>query len=143
MLSEESLDHSQLIALTPLQYLRDGFRDEAGNLRPQLRGVYATAAAIQLEAFEVAPQELAATLEALQQVLPLHQGIANQRFATAKYEALELVSMMYRKSNNFGIVQWLEQCSTAIKTEDDISAFIEHFVALVRQYSLIIALKIS
>jgi len=138
---KESWDRSELLALTPLVYLRNGLRDEAGQLRPELQGVCATAAATQLEEAEASPQEVAATLEALRQVLPLHRGKPRKRLSAACAEALETVSMMYAKANNRGIVTWLDQCSTAVKTEDDINAFVDHFTAVVRQYGVISALK--
>ena len=141
MPEKESWDRSELLALTPSQYLRDGFRDEAGLLRPELQGVFATAAATQLEEAEASPQEFAATLEAFRHALALHRAKARKRFSGACAEALETVAMMYAQTNNRGIVTWLDQCGTAIKTEDDIVAFIDHFVAVVRQYGVITALK--
>ena len=141
MLEKESLDRSELLALTPLRYLGDGFRDETGQLRPELQGVFATAAATQLEEAEASPQELAATLEAFRQALPLHRAKPRKRFSAAVAEALETVAIMYSKPNNRGIVTWLELCATAVRTEDDIAAFVEHFTAVVRQYGVIIALK--
>jgi len=138
---KESWDHSELLALAPSQYLRDGFRDEAGQLRPELRGVFATAAATQLEEAALSPQEVAATLEALRRALALHQGKPRKRFSAACTEALETVAMMYGEPNNRGIVIWLDQCRAAVKTDDDIRAFVDHFRAVVRQYGVITALK--
>lgn len=141
MAEKDSFDRSELLALTPLRYLANGFHSETGQLRPEFQGVFATAAAIQLEEAEASPQEFAATLEAFRQVLPLYQARPRKRFSTARAEALETVAMMYAQPNNRGIVTWLDQCGTAIKTEDDIAAFIDHFVAVVRQYGVITALK--
>ena len=141
MPKKETWDRSELLALTPLEYLRDGFRDEGGLLRPELQGVFATAAATQLEEAAASPQEVAATLEALRQTLPLHWGRPRKRFSAACAEALETVAMMYATPNNRGIVIWLDQCGSAVKTEDDIRAFIGHFTAVVRQYGVITALK--
>jgi hypothetical protein len=134
------LNHATLLALTPLQYLRLGWRDESGQVLPQLRSIFATAAAAQLEATETSPEELGATLIAFQQVLLLHQGTSSNRFKKARDEALETVARLYHQPNNRGIVTWLEQCGIAIQTDADLAAFIEHFTAVVRQYSAIIAL---
>ena len=73
-----------------------------------------TLVCVQLEEAEASPEEVAATLEALQQVLPLHRGRPRKRFATATAEALETVSMMYAQANNQGMVTWLDQCSSAV-----------------------------
>jgi len=140
-MEKESWDRSELVALTPSRYLGDGFRDQAGELRPELQGLYATAAATQLEEAQAAPEEVAVTLEALRQALPLHRGKPRKRFAAACGEALETVSMMYARANNRGIVTWLDQCRAAVKTEADIAAFVEHFTAVARQYGVISALK--
>lgn len=143
MSQPETWDRSALLALTPVKYLHNGFRDETGEIWPDLLGVFATAVATQLEAAEVSLQELAATLEAFRQVLPLYEGTSAEKFSAVGDEALETVSMMYRQPNNRGIVKWLEQCYSAVKTEEDITAFLKHFLAVVRQYSIIISLKTS
>jgi len=64
-----------LLTLTPDVYLRDGYRDAAGAVRPALLSDCATAAATQLLAAEASPQELALTLEGVRQLLPV-QGVA-------------------------------------------------------------------
>ena len=141
MSEQETYERSDLLALTPGRYLRKGFRGEEGKLRSELTGVYATAAATQLEAAGVSLDELSATLEALRLVLPLHQGRPRRRFSAAYAEALETVSVMYGQPNNRGMVRWLNQCKTAIQAEDDMTAFLEHFTAVVRQYAVITVLK--
>src|SRR5690242_1857199 len=108
----QNLDRKTLISLTPAKYLSGGYRDPAGKGRPELASVFATAAATQLEMTETSPQELRATLDALREVLPLHQGLAPERAATAAEEALLTVESMYKlDQNNPGIVDFLKQCT--------------------------------
>ena len=135
------LDRSDLLRLTPSEYLEQGYRDHLGGLRPELQGTFATAAAVQLEEAETSPQELGATLEALRQVLPWHDGPAPERLQDAVTEALGLVSSLYQQENNKGIVEWLGQCVERVKTPADIDAFLDHFTAVVRQYAVIIAVR--
>src|SRR4051812_29241760 len=65
------LDRTALLALTPARALVQGYRDAAGRPRAELRSILATAAATQLEQGQASPQEVFATFEALELVLPL------------------------------------------------------------------------
>ena len=133
-------DRKTLLALTPEKYLAGGYHDEHDKPRSELRGVFATAAATQLEASETSPQELGATLDALGMVLPLHEGDAHGRCAEACDEALLTVASALGKENNPGIAAWLGACAAAVQTEDDIAALLDHFRSVVRQYAVITAL---
>jgi hypothetical protein len=133
-------DRKTLLALTPEKYLAGGYRDEHGEPRAELRGLFATAASTQLEASLTSPQELAATLDALAMVLPLHEGDAHARCAEACDEALSTVASMYDKDSNPGIAAWLGACAGAVESEDDIAALLDHFRAVVRQYAILTAL---
>ena len=136
----QNLDRRTLLSLTPAKYLSGGYREPNGKARPELRSIFATAAATQLEVTETSPQELGATLEALRQVLPLHEGLAPERIATAAEEALLTVGSMYKlESNNPGIVDFLKQCTAAVAAEDDIPVLLDHFQAVVRQYAIFVA----
>jgi hypothetical protein len=134
------LDRPTLLSLTPAKYLRGGYRDEKGAPRPELRSIFATAAATQLEVTETSPQELGATLEALRQVLPLHVGLAPERVADAGEEALLTVASMYKIDNNPGIVSFLKECAAAVQGEDDVPVLLDHVQAVVRQYAVFVAL---
>lgn len=135
------MNRDDLLRLTPRIYLRDGYRDGAGKLRPRLRGLYATAAAAQFEHAEVSPQELAGTLEALRQVLPWHKGEAQDLLRDAVSEALELAASLYKKENHPAIVAWLEDCADFVHSPEDIDAFMQHSEAVARIYNAMIALK--
>src|SRR5690242_1286471 len=99
------MSHSTIItrehylAMTPTVYLKSGFRDEANHLRPELYSIWATAGATQLEA--LTSNELATTLLALAQTLPLHTtGTVAHRYTNAVAEAQELaVGPLHRPAN--------------------------------------------
>lgn len=134
-------DRKTLLALTPEKYLSGGFRDEHGKPRPELRSVFATAAATQLEQAEVSPGELGATFEALKMVLPLHEeSPAEVRAARACEEALMTVASMHDQDTNPGVAAWLNACAAAVKSEDDIPVLVDHVQAVVRQYALIVSM---
>ena len=130
---------AQLLELTPALYLEDGFVDRAGKPRPELQTGYATAAGIQLLVAQLSPQELAFTLEALRQCLPLHKGPVPQRVQAAIAEALDTVRGIIRQPNNPGLQKWINECATAVKQPADLEAFLLHFRAVLRQYSVIAA----
>ncbi len=136
----EKLDRQTLLALTPDKYLSGGYHDENGAPRPELRSIFATAAATQLEASEASPQELAATLEALRQVLPLHEGTPAERALTAVDEALLTVAAMYHIDNNPGIASFVRQCAAAVQSDGDLKVMLDHVQATVRQYGVFVAL---
>ncbi len=130
----------QLLALTPSKYLAKGFADRTGKPKPELRSEYATAAATQLLAGALSPQELVFTYEALRQSLELHRvGAASKRFRQALDEALETVRGLIRQENNAALAQWLNAGAAAVRTPADIDAFMIHFQAVLRLYSLFVA----
>ncbi len=141
MLMNDELDNSALLRLTPSEYLKEGYRDKNGRPWPELKNTFATAVAAQLGATETSPQELAGTLEAICQVLPWHRGSANERFRESSMEALEIVSSMHQQTNNRGIVNWLDQCAFAVREPEDIDAFLDHFAAIVRQYTVLVGIR--
>jgi hypothetical protein len=134
------LDRAALLALTPSHYLAEGWCDPGGAPRPELRSIFATAASTQLEQAEASPEELAATFEALRQVLPLHRGSPHDRAVEAADEALITVSSLLDKKNNPGVAAWLTACADAVRTDPDLAAFTDHAQAVVRQYAVITAL---
>jgi hypothetical protein len=141
MSDAKSITRAEFLAMTPDVYLRRGFRDDKDEPFKELLSIWATAAATQLDAGGVPAQEAEATMLAFEQVLPLHEGPPEERFASACKEALELVSNTYEMENNTGLIRWLEQCAPAVRSEQDIADFQEHFRAVVRQYTLISGLK--
>ncbi len=127
----------EFLQMKPAFFLADGYCERDGSVRPGLTGVYATAVANQLLGAELAPQELAFTIEAIRALLPLHDGPASERWRGALYEALETVARMIRQPNNEGLVQWLEECASHVRQEADIAALDAHMVAVLRQYSVL------
>ena len=129
----------ELLALTPKRYLKDGFVDGKGKPRSELQTGYATAAATQLLAGELSPQELAFTYEALRQTLPLQEGPVPKRIRGAVEEALEVVRGMIRQPNNPGLTKWINESAAMVKGTADLDAFLTHLLAVLRQYSVLVA----
>ncbi|MDB6122858.1 MAG: hypothetical protein JWQ71_1851 [Pedosphaera sp.] len=135
-------DPTQLHNLKPADYLAKGFFVAPKKIQPELTGTYAFAAASQLERAEASPDELAATLEALKQILPTQSGDdAARKFGAAVQEALALVERMLNISNNIAIEGWLRECAKYVKTPEDIDAFLQHFQAVLLQYTALIGVK--
>ena len=130
---------AELLALTPAKYLAQGWVDKAGKARPGLQTAYATAAAAQLFAAKLSPQELGFAYEALRLVLPLHSSQPAQKFKNVLEEALETVRGMIRQPNNKGLTKWLNECRDSVKTTADIGTFLAHMQAVLRQYSVMAA----
>jgi hypothetical protein len=136
------ITRADLLSLTPDRYLVDGYLDTAGQLRPSLRGDDATAAATQLMAAEAAPQEVGFTLEAIRLLLPEHdEPTPRERLYATIREALETVARAIQQPNNKGILSWLSACAAAVTSNAEISAFVEHFQVVNRQYALLVALS--
>src|SRR4051794_8773227 len=137
----DDLNADQLLARRPSDYLKNGFFDGAGSLKPELTGLDAFAIASQFERAEASPEEVAATLEALRQILPLQTGDPSMRFRGAVQESLNLVRRLLRIDNNIILSAWLRECSAWVTTEADIEGFTQHFLAVVRQYSALAAVR--
>jgi len=130
-----------LLTLTPDVYLRDGYRDAAGAVRPALLSDCATAAATQLLAAEASPQELALTLEGVRQLLPVQDAIGTAaRLGAALDEALQVVAGAIRQPNNAGLVRWIGACAAGVRTEADVDGFLRHVEAALRQHALLAAM---
>jgi hypothetical protein len=138
------LDRAKLLALTPGKFLKGGFVDPDGRALPELQGEWATAAAMQLLEAGVSLMELSATLEALRLTLPVYEAAPRERFRLASREALEVVSMMqHGQKSHPAVARWLAACAPAIRSEDDLTAMLDHFLAVVRQLGVIGALTES
>jgi hypothetical protein len=131
-------DREQLLALTPDRYLAEGWVDGSGAPRRELMSDYATAAATQLLAGGLAPQELGFTVAALEQVLPLNDtGTPASRLAASLEETLETVGRMIGQPNNESLVEWLISCAATVRTRADLDAFMAHLHAVLRLYSVL------
>lgn len=136
-----NLGRSDLLARTPEIYLADGWLDAAGHLRPDLRGIDATAAVTQLTAAELSPQELGLTVAAVEQLLPEYgDGSPEERLHATLDEALETVARAIQQPNNEGLVQWLNACAAPVGTEPEIAAFVDHLQAVNRQYGVLVSM---
>ena len=129
----------ELLELSASRYLSGGFVDRRGKPLAALQTTFATAAATQFLAAQLSPQELSFTYEALTQSLPLHAEAPPVRLAGATQEALEVVRAMIRQPNNPRLEQWLGECAAAVRTGADLDAFLDHFMAVLRQYTVIAA----
>ena len=129
-----------LRARTPSIYLQDGFCTQDGEVRRELLDAEAIAAATQLTVAELAPQEMAFTLEALQALLPMQSGTAAERMQDSLAEALATVQRMIRQDNNDGLAEWCRACALFVRTDEDIAAFVVHMRAVLRLYALFVSL---
>jgi hypothetical protein len=135
-------NRADLLARRAADYFKDGLCDTAGALRAELSGMDAFAVATQLDEAVASPDEVAATFEALKQILATSEGEApDTRFDTAVQHALELVSRLLSTHNNIVLDGWLNECSPFIKSEADLSAFVTFFESVVRQYSALQLVK--
>lgn len=105
---------AEWLDLRPGIYLAEGYVGPDGALRPDFLSDYATAAATQLMADDLSPQELAFTVEGIRLVLPMHQGTPAERLAGAIDECLLVVARAIQQENNEGMVQWLSECASAV-----------------------------
>ncbi len=137
------MSREDMLALTPDRYLAAGWIDPSGRPRPELLTDDAVAAATQLQQGEVSPQELAYLLEALRQIMPLHDGAPRQRIASALEEALETVGRMIRQQNNEGLVRWALACAMTVRQTEDIDAMLRHMEAVLRHYAVLATLPPS
>jgi hypothetical protein len=135
------IDQQQLLTMTPNVYLRRGFRWGNGERFPELNGIWATAASLQMENAEASPQELAFTLDALREVALLHRPFDSNFVAEVTQEAIETVRGMIEQPNNRGIVRWIADCRPAIRNQRDFDDWLSHMQAVVRQYGTMIAMK--
>ena len=132
---------ADLLARTPDRYLRDGFLDAGGAVRPGLLTDDATAAAAQLLASHASPQELAYTLEAVRQLLPLYGGAdPGARLRAALDEALAVLAGAIGQPGNPGLARWIGACAAAVRTGMDLDAFLAHVEAALRQHTLLAAM---
>jgi hypothetical protein len=137
----EMRDYSreELLELNASRYLAKGFVDQRGKPVPELLTTFATAAATQFGEAQLSPQELAFTFEALKQALPLYTDTPSAQIQGATSEALEVVRAMVKQPNNPRLAQWLSECSAAVKSKADLAAFLDHFMAVLRLYTVIVA----
>lgn len=140
-MNDEIRDYTreELLELSASRYLSNGFIDRHGKSPAALQTTFATATATQFLQAQLSPQELAFTFEALKQVLPLHAGAPAARLRDAIAEALEVVRAMVKQPNNARLKQWLGECSTCVKTEAELEVFLGHYMAVLRQYTVIAA----
>lgn len=130
---------TELLELTPDRYLAAGYLDGAGAPRPELHSDFATASCTQLMVAEAAPQEVALTVEALGQLLPLCKGTPGARALDAADQALQTVAGAIRQNSNAGLSLWVRACAARVGSETDLAAFVAHLRAVERLYILMVA----
>ena len=130
----------QLRALTPRIYLAAGFVNAEGAPRRILLGEAASAAATQLLAAALSPQELGFTVDALILLLePLADGSAPARLQAALEETVSLVARTIGQANNAGLWEWLNACADRVGSDDDLAAFLAHLKVVQRLYAMLVA----
>ncbi|HSI33820.1 MAG: hypothetical protein ACAI43_15860 [Phycisphaerae bacterium] len=134
-----TITREQYLAMSPAQYLAGGFRDAAGQPRPELTSVWATAGAVQLEG--VAPAELGTVLTALAQTLPLHAGSPADHYANACAEAAELATGVLGAEPDPTVAQWLARFAPLLKTERDLQDLVQHLGTVARQHAMFAGMR--
>ena len=130
----------ELLRLTPEIYLANGYLDADGALRRELKGEIATAAGVQLLRADLSPQEFSLTVEAIRQLLPLHdEPTVPERLHATLEEAVVVVARVIQQPNNRGLLEWISACAVPVTTEAEVRAFMEHLEAANRQYALLVA----
>lgn len=133
--SLQPINRDLLRAWVPARYLARGWRGPDGRPHPELTGWWATAAAEQLLAGQVAVQELEATFEALLQMLPYYEDrVDDGGAAEAGFESLHLAANLLGQPNNPALVAWLEPCLLAVSSWDDAKMLMAHLRAVLLQY---------
>lgn len=138
----KTITRKDYLAMTPDKYLKEGFFDIKGKLRPEMRGVYATAGAIQMEEFRVPPQELRVYWEALKESVGGQEGSPAEKFRVAYFDAFETTFAILKKKADAHFIGWMTTCVDFVKTENDIKAFLDHLLAVVKQHAIFTALKV-
>jgi hypothetical protein len=133
------ITREQFLAMTPSEYLRNGFRDEKGRPRQELTSIYATAGATQLEA--LSGRELGTTLLALAHALPMHNGTPAQRYHSACAEAGELVAGVLGAPPSPELARWLEQFTPFVRTEEDLLDLLSYLGIVARQHALFAGMR--
>ena len=129
-----------LLRLTPEVYLADGYLAADGTLRRTLTGEAASAAATQLLAAALSPQEFGLTVEAIRQLLPLHdEPTPPERLQATLEEAAALVARTIQQPNNAGLWSWSSACAAAGGTAAELDGFLAHVTAVNRLYALLVA----
>lgn len=137
--STTTITREQYLAMSPDQYLAGGFRDAAGNPRPELTSVWATAGAVQLEG--VAPAELGTVLTALAQTLPLHDGAPADQYANACAEAVELSTGVLGAEPDPAVTHWLARFAPLLHTEQDLRDLVHHLGVVARQHAMFAGMR--
>jgi len=129
----------ELLRLTPEVYLADGYLAPDGTLRRTLTGEAASAAATQLLAAELSPQELGLTVEAIRELLAVHgEPTPAERLQATLEEVVALVARIIQQPNNPGLWGWISACAAPVGTAEELEAFLAHLTAVNRLYTLLV-----
>ena len=130
-----------LLRQTPEVYLADGYLAPDGMLRPTLTGEAASAAATQLLAAELSPQEFGLTVAFIDQLLPVHaEPMPPERLHATLEETAALVARTIQQPNNAGLWSWISACAAAVGTAAELDGFLAHLTAVNRLYTLLVAM---
>jgi hypothetical protein len=130
----------QYLAMTPQALLKDGFRDAAGEPRPELNTIWATAGAVQME--DVSPREFGTMLLAIGQVLPLHEDEQpSERYRNSVSEAAEVSHGVLGAPVSPRLIGWLESFAPAVHGTQDLEDLLRHLGAVARQHSMFAGMR--
>jgi hypothetical protein len=139
------LSRTELEKIRPLTYLRGyGLLNEEGQPREDLAGVLASAACVQLEQAQAAPQELLTVYEAFRQVLPETRApTAYERFGKTLDDAFDVTVSLLRKDINPGIADWIQEWQPFMESDASLQAFLAHLQSVASLYSLVVGKKLT
>lgn len=145
MTENAPITRQELETIRPLGYLEGyGVLNEEGEPRDDLAGVLASAASVQFESAEVAPQELLTVLEALRHTLAAATGsTAHDRFREGVEDAFDVAVSLLQQDVHDAIQDWVYEWQPFIDSEESIGAFLGHLQSVASLYSLAVTRKIA
>ena len=143
MTDQAAITRKDLEKIRPISYLEGyGLLDEEGKQREDLGGVLASAACVQFEDAQVAPQELLTVYEAIRQSLPLNPAPkAFDRFHDAVEQAFDVTVGLLRKDVNRAIADWIYEWQPFMEDDASIAGFLSHLRSVVTTYALVAGKK--
>ena len=134
MSDQNVITREQFEKMTPERVLAGGFRDASGKPREELKTIWATAGAMQLES--VNPRELDVMVSAIEQVAPLHHEPMPEQYRNTIEEAAEVTYGILGAQVDPTLVEWLNRFTPAVRNEQDVNDLVTHLTAVARQHAL-------
>lgn len=138
-MSTDNLSKTELLALRPLDQLA-GYGPVGANglVRDDLLGPLSSAACLQFERAEVAPQELLTVSEALRQAAEfVDADTPSARFTAAVEAAFDATVGLLRKDIHPALHAWVYEWRAFVDTQPALEAFLAHMQSVASLYALV------